>query len=398
MNPLLDALHQYPFERLNSLLADVIPNPQLDLIPLSLGEPKHSPPQFILDFLADQNEMVKHLATYPATKGVDALRDAICNWLGHRFNVSIDTDTQVLPVNGTREALFSIAQAVLSGHPEALVLMPNPFYQIYEGAALLGNAQPTYISNDPAKAYQQDFSEISADTWQKVELVYICSPGNPTGQVMPQEQMAELVSLSLEHDFVIASDECYSEIYFDDANPPASLLNACIAQGNTSFKNSIIFHSLSKRSNLPGLRSGFVAGDGELMRKYLLYRTYHGCAMSAHHQFASCLAWSDESHVKANRDLYREKFDIVEGILQKSFEVNSPQGGFYHWLDVQEDDTVFAKELMRAQHIKVIPGQYLARHDGDSNPGERHIRVAWVSELERCQEAAERLVQFRETR
>ena len=398
MNPQLDVLHQYPFERLNTLLADVAPNPDKDLIPLSLGEPKHAPPEFVLEFLSDQNEMAKHLATYPATKGVIELREAIARWLGRRFHVEIDAETEVLPVNGTREALFSIAQAVLSGNPEAIVLMPNPFYQIYEGAALLGNAKPIYISNNPEIGYQQDFSEISADTWARVELVYICSPGNPTGQVMPQTQMAELVRLSLEHNFVIASDECYSEIYFDDEHAPASLLNACVAQGNASFKNCIIFHSLSKRSNLPGLRSGFVAGDAELLSKYLLYRTYHGCAMSAHHQFASCLAWNDETHVEANRALYRSKFEIVESILEEAFTITSPQGGFYHWLDVQEDDTVFAKELMREQHIKVIPGQYLARHDGASNPGERHIRVAWVSELARCQEAAERLVEFRQSR
>lgn len=398
MNPQLDQLHQYPFERLNALLADVSPNPALDLIPLSLGEPKHAPPQFVLDFLSDQNELAKHLATYPATKGVPELRSAIAAWLSQRFAISADPDAQVLPVNGTREALFSIAQAVLSGREQAQVLMPNPFYQIYEGAALLGKAQPVYISNDPTSEYQQDFSTLSSDDWDKVELIYICSPGNPTGQVMPQEQMVELIELSQEHDFVIASDECYSEIYFDDSHPPESLLNACLAAGNTTFKNCVIFHSLSKRSNLPGLRSGFVAGDAEILQRYLLYRTYHGCAMSAHHQYASTLAWRDEEHVVANRALYQSKFSLVHDILSQAFQVVAPQGGFYHWLSVGEEDTTFAKDLMRDQHVKVIPGQYLARHDGASNPGREHIRVAWVSEYERCKEAAERLVAFRQSR
>lgn len=398
MNPQLDALHQYPFERLNALLADVVPNPDLDLIPLSLGEPKHAPPRFILEFLSDQNEMARHLATYPATRGVVELREAIAAWLHTRFQLSIDPEHQVLPVNGTREALFSIAQAVLSGSKASRVLTPNPFYQIYEGAAILGGARPTYISNDPNADYQQDFSAVPEQVWRETELVYICSPGNPTGQVMPEEQMVELIRLSHRYDFVIASDECYSEIYFDDAAPPGSLLNASLAAGNPDFTNCIIFHSLSKRSNLPGLRSGFVAGDATLLEKYLLYRTYHGCAMSAHHQYASCLAWNDEDHVRENRGLYRQKFDLVTDILSQAFTVRSPQGGFYHWLDVGEDDTVFAKALMAEQHVKVIPGQYLARHDGRGNPGQNHIRVAWVSELERCAEAAQRLVTFANSR
>lgn len=397
MNPNLVKLHQYPFERLNALLADVDPNPNLDLIPLSLGEPKHAPPDFVLEFLADQTEMARHLATYPATRGVVELREAVANWVAGRFDVPIDAETQVLPVNGTREALFSFAQAVLAT-PGAWVLTPNPFYQIYEGAALLGQAQPRYIDNDPSNGYQQDFSSLSPDDWQATELVYICSPGNPTGQVMPQEQMIELVQLSLEHDFVIASDECYSELYFDDDARPGSLLGAARAAGNQDYKNCVIFHSLSKRSNLPGLRSGFVAGDADILEQFLLYRTYHGCAMSAHHQYASVLAWQDEDHVAINRRLYREKFAIVEAVLSNHFAVTTPQGGFYHWLPVGEDDTRFAADLMREQHVKVIPGQFLARDGGNGNPGMAHIRVAWVSELERCQEAAERLVQFAKSR
>lgn len=397
MNPNLVKLHQYPFERLNALLADIEPNPNLDLIPLSLGEPKHAPPDFVLEFLADQTQMARHLATYPATRGIAELREALANWVAGRFDAPIDPETQVLPVNGTREALFSFAQAVLAT-PGAWVLTPNPFYQIYEGAALLGQARPWYVDNDPTNGYQQDFSTLSPDDWQATELVYICSPGNPTGQVMPQDQMVELIQLSLEHDFVIASDECYSELYFDDDARPGSLLSAARAAGNQDYKNCVIFHSLSKRSNLPGLRSGFVAGDAKILEQFLLYRTYHGCAMSAHHQYASVLAWQDEDHVAVNRQLYRDKFAIVEAVLDPHFSVNTPQGGFYHWLPVGEDDTRFAADLMREQHVKVIPGQFLARDGGNGNPGTAHIRVAWVSELERCQEAAERLVHFARSR
>ena len=394
MNPRLEHLHQYPFERLNALLSKVKPNPELAEILLSLGEPKHAPPGFILDYLADQGEMTRHLSTYPATKGIEQLRNSISRWLARRFGVTADPDTQILPVNGTREALFSIAQACLSGNTESLVLTPNPFYQIYEGAAILGGARPLYISNDPLNDYQQNFESIDTTTWQKTELVYICSPGNPTGQVMSQQQMIRLIELSEAFDFIIASDECYSEIYFDDKAPPGSLLAACKAMGNDLYKNCIIFHSLSKRSNLPGLRSGFVAGDAELLNTYLLYRTYHGCAMSAHHQVASCLAWDDEKHVEENRTLYRQKFEIVEKILAPTFDIKTPSGGFYHWLRVPGDDTVFAKDLMREMHVKVIPGQYLAPHDGHTNPGQSHIRIAWVSELAHCSEAAHRLVDF----
>ncbi|NKB97509.1 MAG: succinyldiaminopimelate transaminase [Pseudomonadales bacterium] len=408
MNQNLEKLHQYPFERLNNLLADITPNPELDPIPLSLGEPKHAPPSFVLDYLSDKQALATHLATYPATRGVPELRSAITEWLAKRFQIRVDSESQVLPVNGTREALFSFAQAVLSSpsatagdtttRPLPKVLTPNPFYQIYEGAAILGGATPFYINNDPKRGYQQDFRQLQSEDWAATELVYICSPGNPTGQVMPETQMAELIELSLEHNFIIASDECYSEIYFDDEHPPTSLLGVSQSMGNLEYKNCVIFHSLSKRSNLPGLRSGFVAGDAEILSDYLLYRTYHGCAMSAHHQFASALAWRDEVHVQQNRDLYRQKFAIVEQILSQHFEVHTPQGGFYHWLDVGEDDAQFARALMQDQHVKVVPGQYLARDGGAGNPGAAHIRVAWVSELERCQEAAERLLEFAKTR
>ncbi len=413
MNQNLERLHQYPFERLNALLADVTPNSTLDLIPLSLGEPKHRPPDFVLDFLADKKTLATHLATYPATRGVPELRAAIADWLSKRFSARVDPDTQVLPVNGTREALFSFAQAVLPNSPNVnqsipanasrrtslpFVLTPNPFYQIYEGAAILGGAKPRYINNEPAQGYQQDFSQMQSDDWAATQLVYICSPGNPTGQVMPEAQMIKLIELSLEHNFIIASDECYSEIYFDDRQPPNSLLAVSQAMGNIDYKNCIIFHSLSKRSNLPGLRSGFVAGDAQILENYLLYRTYHGCAMSAHHQYASALAWQDEIHVEQNRDLYRQKFAIVEDILRKHFAVHTPQGGFYHWLPVGEDDALFARDLMRDQHVKVVPGQFLGRDSGAGNPGTGHIRVAWVSELTRCQEAAERLLEFAKTR
>ncbi|MEM7079933.1 MAG: succinyldiaminopimelate transaminase [Pseudomonadota bacterium] len=394
MNPRLEMLQPYPFERMRGLMAGVTPNPDLGHISLSLGEPKHPAPEFVLRTLADRDFLARQLGNYPATRGSDELRAAVAAWVTKRFGPALDADTEALPVNGTREALFALAQALLSGRDDALVLMPNPFYQIYEGAALLGGAQPYYVNNQPDASYQQDFSSIPAAVWNRTELVYICSPGNPTGQVMPQAQMIELIHLAHEYDFMIASDECYSEIYFDDATPPGSILDASNACGNPSFARCVAFHSLSKRSNLPGLRSGFVAGDAQLLARFLSYRTYHGCAMSAHHQAVSALAWQDEEHVLANRQLYRDKFTAVSQLLAPHFPLIQPEGGFYHWLATPMDERVFAQRLLAERAITVMPGSFLARETAAGNPGRGHVRVAWVAEPEECIAAAQRLVEF----
>ncbi|NOX51287.1 MAG: succinyldiaminopimelate transaminase [Gammaproteobacteria bacterium] len=393
-NPQLELLQQYPFERLRDLTRDVSPNHKLEAVALSIGEPKHAPPTFVIRALSDPESLRRLLATYPATKGSQDLRAAITNWLRERFRVTVDANTEVLPVNGTREALFSFAQAMLDSSSSAQVLMPNPFYQIYEGAAILAGAEPIYLANDPQQGYQQDYSRINPATWKRIKLVYVCSPGNPTGQVMTQTQMCELIELAHRYDFIIASDECYSEIYFDDTAPPCSLLSASEALGNANFSRCVVFHSLSKRSNLPGLRSGFVAGDAQVLSQYLLYRTYHGCALGAHHQLASTLAWNDQAHVDENRALYQVKFAAISDILSPTFPIRQPQGGFYHWLETPISDTEFCKQLLAQQNITVMPGTFLGRDSGLGNPGTNHVRVAWVANLERCVEAAHRLVQF----
>ncbi len=396
-NPYFSELQQYPFEKLRQLTADVTPNPQLRHIPLSLGEPKHPPPEFVIDALSNREALAQQLASYPATKGSDHLREAIAAWVQNRFDVALDPGAEILPVNGTREALFSIAQALLSGAPGSQVLVPNPFYQIYEGAALLGGAVPAFVNNDAQHGYQQDFTGIPDEVWQATELVYICSPGNPTGHIMPLQQQQELIELSHRHNFYIAADECYSELYFDEANPPPSLLNASAAMGNPQHERCLIFHSLSKRSNLPGLRSGFVAGDAQLLSSYLQYRTYHGCALPPHHQQASALAWSDEQHVVTNRALYADKFAAVSAILAPHYTLHQPDGGFYHWLPVGMEDQEFCRLLLGEQNVTVMPGSFLARPTSQGNPGAQHVRVAWVANMEDCIEAAERLAAFAKT-
>jgi N-succinyldiaminopimelate aminotransferase len=314
-------------------------------------------------------------------------------WAGRRFApAELDPDSQVLPVNGTREALFAFAQAVVSGGEDDLVICPNPFYQIYEGAALLAGTRPMFINCGADSGYLPDFSSVSEDQWQRCQLLYLCNPGNPTGAVMDSQELAALVQLALEHDFVIASDECYSEIYFDEASPPPGLLQACAETGNADFKNCVVFHSLSKRSNLPGLRSGFVAGDADILRDFLLYRTYHGCAMPPHHQLASEAAWRDEQHVQRNRDMYRQKFDAVMPLLEGHLEVARPQAGFYLWPSTPISDTELARALYAGENVTVLPGQYLARHAGGVNPGENRLRLALVAELDDCVEATRRIV------
>lgn len=393
MNNRIAQLQDYPFTRLRALTADTTGNPELDHIALSLGEPKHAPPDFVIQNLTNPAALAIHLASYPATRGSDELRNAISAWTLKRFGARTDPESQILPVNGTREALFSFAQALLSGASNP-VLMPNPFYQIYEGAALLAGAEPFFVNNDPSQNYRQDLESIDDATWDKAELIYVCTPGNPTGQAMPDKQMQWLISKAIKHNFIIAADECYAEIYPDESAPPTGFLEACTAMGNDTYSHCVVFHSLSKRSNLAGLRSGFVAGDAALLRDYLQYRTYHGCAMSTHHQAASVLAWQDESHVVANRALYRAKFAAVEQILAPHIALNQSDGGFYHWIRTPITDTEFCLRLFEEQHVTVLPGQFLGRSGAAPNPGENHVRVAWVSPIEQCQEAAQRIASF----
>ena len=384
----------YPFERLNSLLAPLSPNSNVPPISLSIGEPKHVPPKFALEILSDKEKMRTLLAMYPSTKGTPELRQSISTWLRSRFSLEVDHETEILPVNGTREALFSFAQAVISDKTNPIVIMPNPFYQIYEGAALLAGASTFFCSSFETNNYLQDFESIPSETWKNTELIYICSPANPTGKSLSDDQIEQLIGLAHQYDFTIASDECYSEIYSSSHNKPNSLLKISENIGNKSFEKCIIFHSLSKRSNLPGLRSGFVAGDSNLLKQYFLYRTYHGCAMAGHTQEISALAWSDESHVNENRDKYTEKFSAVSAILKDHYKLYRPEGGFYHWIKTPIDDQQFAARLMETHNVKVMPGSFLSREDNGEDPGLDHIRVAWVSEKEECIEAAQRLVEF----
>lgn len=406
MNPDLNKLHPYPFEKLRKLLAEKPHTGSLEHIALSIGEPKHTPPQFVLDSLV---ENMARIANYPATKGLPELRSAIAAWCERRFELkpkSLNPETSVLPVNGTREALFAFAQAVVDRNADKpLILSPNPFYQIYEGAAFLAGAEPYFLNTTSENGYLPDFDAVPAEVWQRCQLIFLCSPGNPTGAVIDADTYKKLIALSDEHDFVIASDECYSELYFDEANPPVGLLQVCSELGRDDYKNCVVFHSLSKRSNLPGLRSGFVAGDADILGKFLLYRTYHGCAMPVASQIASIAAWNDETHVQANRALYRQKFDAVLDVLDGCLDVAKPDASFYLWPKVpalgkaENSDLDFAQELFCQQHITVLPGRYLARDNdgispGEGNPGADHVRMALVAELENCIEAAERIKKF----
>ncbi|MGD8176960.1 succinyldiaminopimelate transaminase [Marinimicrobium sp. ARAG 43.8] len=395
MNPDLNQLHPYPFEKLASLKAGIQPPEGLAHIALSIGEPKHAPPQFVLDTLSNHLDRV---ANYPATKGLPELRQAIAAWAERRFKLSadmLDPETQVLPVNGTREALFAFAQAVVDRtQTNPLVVSPNPFYQIYEGAALLAGANTAFLNCTADNRYIPDFSAVSPDTWRDCQLLYLCSPGNPTGAVLTLEHWRTLLALADQYDFVIASDECYSELYFDEGAPPMGLLQACCELGRTDFNRCVVFHSLSKRSNLPGLRSGFAAGDASILAEFLRYRTYHGCAMPVPSQLASIAAWEDEDHVMANRALYRQKFEAVLDILDGCLAVSRPEAGFYLWPRTPVDSETFARELFAQQNITVLPGNYLARSTGNGNPGDQYVRMALVASAEECVEAARRLKAF----
>ncbi|MBE7459746.1 MAG: succinyldiaminopimelate transaminase [Zoogloeaceae bacterium] len=393
MNPDLDKLHPYPFEKLRLLFQGVQPARELREIRLSIGEPQHETPVLITEALAASLE---GLANYPTTSGSDALRNVIAAWLAARYGIPPpDPHGQVLPVNGSREALFAIAQCVVDpSRGEALVLSPNPFYQIYEGAALLAGAQPAFLNHLPDNGFQSDFDAIPESAWQRIQLAYVCSPGNPTGKVLALDEWKRLFELADRHGFVIASDECYSEIHFDEAAPPLGVLQAARALGRDDYRGIVMFSSLSKRSNVPGLRSGFVAGDAALLKKFWLYRTYQGCAMSPPVQHASAVAWGDEAHVRENRRLYREKFDAVTPLVSRHLGTARPDAGFYLWARTPIPDTEFALGLRREYNVTVLPGSYLAREAGGINPGENHVRIALVAPLDDCLEAAQRIEAF----
>ena len=402
MNPDLDRLQPYPFEKLHQLFAGLppggvssgtSPTAGLSQIKLSIGEPQHETPPFIQRALANN---LAGLANYPTTQGSDMLRQAIAGWIARRYGVPLpDLATQVLPVNGSREALFAFAQTVIDrSRGNARVVCPNPFYQIYEGAALLAGAAPTYLNTLSHKDFEMDWGSLPEATWREVQLVYVCSPGNPTGKVMDLSAWKTLFELSDRHGFVIASDECYSEIYFDEASPPLGGLSAAAQLGRADYRRLVVFSSLSKRSNVPGLRSGFVAGDAEILGKFLLYRTYHGSAMNPAVQAASIAAWGDEAHVRDNRRMYAEKFHEVMPLITRHLDCRLPDAGFYLWARTPIADTEFARELMRQKNVVVLPGSYIARESAGVNPGACFVRIALVAPHEQCLDAAHRINDF----
>lgn len=393
MNPLLDRLQPYPFERLRVLLNGVAP-PPLPAIRLSIGEPQHPTPDLVRRALTDN---LDGLSVYPLTAGLDELRDAIAAWFRRRYDLaSLDAATEVLPVNGTREALFAFAQSVIDGsRRDPLVVCPNPFYQIYEGAALLAGARPAFLNQIARDGFRLNLGALSDDEWSRVQLLYVCSPGNPTGRVLTLDEWREIFARADRHGFVIASDECYSEIYGDEDRPPIGGLEASHRLGRSGYKNLVVFTSLSKRSNAPGLRSGGVAGDAALLKQFLLYRTYHGSAMSLTVQRASIAAWRDETHVRENRAKYREKFATVAPLLAPAMVAPLPDAGFYLWAQVPGgDDESFTRELFAATNVTVLPGQYLAREADGMNPGRGYVRIALVPDVTDCVEAARRIVDF----
>lgn len=393
MNPHLKELQPYPFEKLKRLLSTAKPESTgLSLVDLSIGEPKHAAPELVKSALINA---MGGLSGYPPTKGDPALRRAIADWIGRRYGINApDPETEVLPVLGSREALFALAQTVVDPGANGLVVCPNPFYQIYEGAALLAGAKPYYVNADPDNHFLSNWHAVSDEVWQRTQLLYVCSPGNPAGSVMPLSDWHHLFELADRHDFVIASDECYSEIYLDENEPPLGAMQACVQLNRRDFRRLVSFSSLSKRSNLPGLRSGFVAGDAQIISKFLLYRTYHGSAMSGLVSAASIAAWQDEGHVLANRQAYREKFDAVLEILTPVLDVQRPQASFYLWAKTPYDDTRFTHDLLDQQAVKVLPGSYVSRIADGVNPGQDRIRIALVAPLAECVEGARRIASF----
>ena len=398
MNPKLASLHPYPFQRLATLIHDITPAPKPAIL-LSVGEPKHEAPGLALEKITAH---IQSVSVYPTTRGLPALRAAIAEWATKRYSlnkISLDPERHVLPACGTREALFSISQTVVNAcaKPTPIVILPNPFYQIYEGAALLAGAEPYYLNTVTETGYKMDFASVPADIWKRTRLVYTCSPGNPTGAIISKEEYAQLIELAQRYDFVIASDECYSEIYFDEDSPPPGLLQIADELGIEDYRHCLVFNSLSKRSNLPGLRSGFIAGDGQLMHELLQYRTYHGCTVPSLTQHTSIAVWADEAHVRANRVLYKEKFKAVLEILRPVLPVEQPQAGFYLWLKTSFDDEAFTKDLFSRENVLVLPGSYLSRHAHGTNPGHNHVRMALVAGLDECKEAAYRMRHFIES-
>jgi len=398
MNPDLDKLQPYPFEKLKALLGKVTPAKNLKHIPLSIGEPKHAAPQLVIDSLIGSLEK---LSNYPSTKGIPELRTTIADWANKRFSLctstevnGLDPETQIIPVNGTREGLFSFTQAIIDRTKPALVISPNPFYQIYEGAAYLAGAELELLPCLEDNNFMPDYSSVKQETWKACQILFLCSPGNPTGAVTTLETLKTLIQLADKHDFIIASDECYSEVYCDEDTPPVGLLEACAALNRHDYNRCVVFHSLSKRSNLPGLRSGFVAGDKEVLAQYLKYRTFHGCAMPTQHQIASISAWSDEAHVIENRTLYRDKFKQVLEILSPVLDIEQTDASFYLWPKTDISDELFAQKLFEEQHVTVLPGSYLSRTINGTNPGGNRVRMALVASVEDCVEAAKRIKIF----
>jgi N-succinyldiaminopimelate aminotransferase len=393
VNPNLARLQTYPFQKLSSLLDGVNPNPRLRPIALYIGEPRHPTPAFIMRKLADN---LHGLAVYPLTRGSPELRRAIAEWLKRRYRLhDLDPESEVIPVNGTREALFAFAQVVIDpGRDAPVVVCPNPFYQIYEGAALLAQARPEFLNSVPARNFAPDFGELPEATWAHTQLVYVCSPGNPTGYVMTLADWERLFALSDRHGFVIASDECYSEIYFDETRPTLGALQAARQLGRKGYARLVVFSSLSKRSNVPGMRSGFVAGDRNILQSFLLYRTYHGCAMSPPIQVASIAAWNDEHHVAENRRIYREKFDAALAVLRPVLDLQAPDAAFYLWVPTPGSDTEFTRSLYEEQAVTVLPGSFLAREARGVNPGRNRVRIALVASADECIEAVTRIRDF----
>ncbi|WP_372830623.1 succinyldiaminopimelate transaminase [Pontibacterium sp.] len=397
MNKDLSLLQPYPFEKLTALKAQVTPPSNLEHIAFSIGEPKHPAPEFVAECL---NDNMARLSNYPTTKGLPELRKSIADWCERRFKLqagSVDPEANVLPVNGTREAIFAFTQAAVNRRDDALVISPNPFYQIYEGAAYLAGAKPFYLNCLAENGFIPDFDAVSEDVWQRCQLLFLCSPSNPTGAVTDLETLQKLIKLSDKYDFIVASDECYSEIYLDEAQPPVGLLEACADMGRHDYKNCVVMHSLSKRSNLPGLRSGFIAGDAALLGPFLQYRTYHGCSMPVQHQLASIAAWNDENHVLENRDQYRRKFDAVVEILSPVMDVQKPDASFYLWAKTPIDDDKFAQGLFEQQNLTVLPGRYLSRETDGVLPGAGYVRMALVATLEECIEGAHRIRKYVES-
>jgi N-succinyldiaminopimelate aminotransferase len=391
VNERLELLTAYPFERLARLKSGVTPPANLAHIAMSIGEPKHAPPPLVVDALRAR---LGKLDSYPVTAGLPEMRASCASWFERRFAVRLDPERMVLPVNGTREALFSFVQAAVSARDRPVVAMPNPFYQIYEGAALLAGAEPAFLNTTADNRFQPDLESLPPDVWRRCQVLFLCSPGNPTGAVLSLAFLRQALELAEKYDFVIASDECYAELYRDESAPPPSLLQAARDSGRDAFQRCVVFHSLSKRSSVPGLRSGFVAGDPAILKPYLLYRTYHGCAMPLPTQFASIAAWNDDAHARANRVLYREKFARVLPILQPVLDVREPDGAFYLWPDVSGDDEMFTRDLFATQNLTLLPGSYLARDTAAGNPGKRRVRISLVAPVDECVSAAQRIREF----